>query len=81
LQNIDTYVKNIISKADERYADWSEKDRLFEAARLLRHVVTEHKKKKKNVLMQQLRDAEATHDDKSAQEIRAELNKLIKEAK
>ncbi len=81
LQNIDTYVKILLVKADERYADWSDKDRLFEAARLLRQLATEHKKKQKNLLMERLREAEAAHDDKRAEKLRAQLNKLIKETR
>jgi len=79
LQNYDIYVKILLLKADARYADWNETDRYSETARLLRHVVSEHKKKQKDILTEQLRAAEDQGDDSRADEIRSQLNKLIKE--
>jgi len=46
---------------------------------LLRQVANEHKKKQKDILTEQLRDAETLGDDSKANEIRTALNKLIKE--
>lgn len=79
LQNYDIYVKLLLLKADTRYASWSDKDRYTEIARLLRQVVSEHKKKQKDTLIEQLRIVEAAGDDTKADEIRGILNKLIKE--
>jgi len=79
LQKYDTYVKILLLKADARYADWNDSDRYFETARLLRQVTNEHKKKQKTILTNQLRDAEIMGDDKKANELRAQLNDLIKE--
>lgn len=79
LQNYDIYVKILLLKADYRYADWNDQDRYFETARLIRQVATEHKKKQKETLTDQLRDAETSGDDIKANEIRTQLNKLIKE--
>ena len=79
LKKHDIYVKILLLKADARYADWNDQDRYFETARLIRQVVTEHKKKQKEVLTEQLRDAETLGDDTKANEIRTALNKLIKE--
>ena len=79
LQKYDTYVKILLLKADARYADWNANDRYFETARLLRQVANENKKKQKEILTDQLRDAETMGDDSRANEIRAELNQLIKE--
>lgn len=79
LQKYDTYVKILLLKADARYADWNDQDRYFETARLLRQVTTEHKKKQKDILIEQLRDAETLGDDTKADSIRGKLNKLIKE--
>ncbi len=79
LQNYDTYVKILLLKADARYADWNDQDRYFETARLLRQVATEHKKKQKDLLIEKLRDAETLGDETKADDIRAKLNKLIKE--
>jgi DNA primase len=79
LQNYDIYVKILLLKADARYADWNDQDRYFETARLLRQVATEYKKKQKDILTEQLRDAETLGDDARAGDIRVLLNKLIKE--
>ena len=73
------YVKILLLKADARYADWNDQDRYFETARLLRQVANEHKKKQKAILTEQLRDAETLGDDNKANEIRTQINKLIKE--
>lgn len=79
LQKYDTYVKILLLKADARYADWNANDRYFETARLLRQVANENRKKQKELLTGQLRDAETLGDDAQANAIRAELNQLIKE--
>lgn len=79
LQNYDTYVKILLLKADARYADWNDHDRYFETARLLRQVATEHKKKQKDILTSELRDAETLGDDTKALALRQQLNNLIKE--
>ncbi len=79
LQKHDTYVKILLLRADARYADWNDQDRYFETARLLRQVATAHKKKQKDALTEQLRDAETVGDDTKAGEIRSLINNLIKE--
>lgn len=79
LQNYDTYVKILILKADARYADWSNQDRYFEAARLLRQVIEGQKQRQKDILTKQLREAENLGDDINADKIRSELNNIIKE--
>jgi len=79
LQSFDTYVKILLLKADARYAGWSDQDRYFETARLLRQVTNEHKKQKQEELTRELREAEASDDDERATELRTQLNTLIKE--
>ena len=79
LQKHDTYVKILLLKADARYASWNDQDRYFETARLLRQVATQHKKKQKDILTEQLRDAEAAGNDAVANDVREQINKLIKE--
>ncbi len=79
LQKYDTYVKIVLLKAENRYADWNEQDRYFETARLLRQVENEHKKQKQGELTEQLRAAETLGDDAKAMELRMQLNTLIKE--
>lgn len=79
LHNLDTYVKILLLRAETRYVAWSEQDRYFEAARLLRQVEHEHKKQTRDQLTEQLREAEATGDDNQANRLRSQLNTLIKE--
>jgi len=81
LQNYDTYVKILLLRADARYADWNDQDRYFETARLIRQVQTEYKKKQKDLLTNQLRDAETIGDDAKAKELRELINNFIKEIK
>lgn len=79
LQNYDTYVKILLLKADTRYGEWSDEDRYFEAARLVRLIITEHKQKQKDALMHELRTAEDNGDEETALRLRQALNELIKE--
>lgn len=79
LQDYDTYVKILLLKADARYGDWSDEDRYFEAARLVRLTITEHKKKEKDTLTTALRQAEDIGNDAEALRLRQALNELIKE--
>jgi len=79
LQDYDTYVKILLLKADSRYGDWSDEDRYFEAARLVRLTITEHKQTQKDALTQSLREAEDIGNDDEALRLRHALNELIKE--
>ena len=79
LQMIATYVKIVLLKADTRYESWSDNDRYFETARLIRQVEYEHKTQKKHQLTEQLRQAEVEGHDDQAGQLRSELNALIKE--
>lgn len=79
LQDYETYVKILLLKADARYGDWSSEDRYFEAARLVRLIITEHKKIQKDALTKALRSAEDNGDDEEALRLRQALNELIKE--
>ncbi len=79
LQDYETYVKILLLKADTRYGTWDEKDRSFEAARLVRLITTEHKQKQKDILTTQLRAAEDAGNETEALQLRQSLNELIKE--
>jgi DNA primase len=79
LQDIDTYVKILLLKADARYGEWSDQDRYFEAARLVRIIETEHKQTKKDELTAALRVAEDEGSEQEAERLRHALNELIKE--
>lgn len=79
LQKYDTYVKIVGLKAETRYATWSDKDRSYETARLLRQVENEHKKQIQDQLTIQLREAETIGDSAKVAELLDQLNKLVKE--
>lgn len=79
LQSIDTYVKIVELKAETRYGSWTDADIELEAARLLRQIEVQHKKQTTELLLQELRDAEASGDDTKATELRTALHTLIKE--
>lgn len=79
LSDYDTYVKILLLKADSRYGDWSDEDRYFEAARLVRLTITEHKQTQKDALTKSLREAEDIGNDAEALRLRQALNELIKE--
>lgn len=79
LTDCETYVKILLLKADTRYGQWSDKDRYFEAARLIRLIITEHRQTQKDALTKALRDAEDTGNETEALRLRQALNELIKE--
>lgn len=79
LHSIDTYVKIVLLRADTRFAALSDQDRYFEAARLIRHVEHEHKKRLRARLIDELRAAEQNDDETVANQLRSQLNTLIKE--
>ena len=79
LKDYDTYVKILLLKADARYGQWSDEDRYFETARLVRLTVTEHIQTQKDALTEALRRAEDIGNEEEASRLRRELNELIKE--
>lgn len=79
LHDIETYVKIVLLRADTRFAAWSDDDRYFETARLIRQLEHEHKKQTRDHLTEQLRDAEADGDESTANDLRSAINSLIKE--
>ena len=80
LQNLDTYVKIILLKAEERYSNWSKDERSKELSQLLHQLKERKRKQKKLILTKQLKDAELLGDEAEADKIRAALNKFIKES-
>lgn len=79
LQDFETYVKILLLKADARYGQWSDDDRLLEATRLVRLAKTEQRKTQKETLTAELRHAEDVGDEVVALRLRRQLNDLIKE--
>lgn len=79
LQNIATYVKLGALYAETRYGQWNDQDITTETARLLRKLQTANKQTRKNIVLQELRDAEQAGDEEKAKAARTELHELIKE--
>ena len=77
LKAIETYVKIVQLKAETRYDGWSEQDSSLEVAKLLRQTEVEHKKKTKDQLIKELRDAEEAGDNEIATQLRTRLLTLI----
>lgn len=78
LQKFDEYVKIVLLRAEKRYSSWTENDQYFETAKLLRQYKTEHEKQ---ILEQQIADAEAKGDEPEVERLRAQHYILIKEMK
>ena len=81
LKEVETYVKIILLKADDRYGAWSDLDRYDETARLIKLMKRETSNTQKARLLEQLRDAEAAGNDTAAHRLQTQLNELIKEMK
>ena len=81
LRKHDTYVKMLVLRAETRYGSWESNELPLEAARLLRLIKTEHNKIKRDNLISKLREAEEQQDDAAANELRNQINTLIKEMK
>ena len=79
LQDYDIYVKILLLKADTRTEQHADSDRQFEAAELVRRIITEHKNTQKTALIEALRIAEDTGDEAEATRLRQAVNEYIKE--
>ena len=66
-------------KVDERYDGWKTSEVAVEITRLVQKVQKQHLEKQKDVLQDQLRDAETQSDDKLARKLLLEITKLNKE--
>ncbi len=79
LQKYEQYVKIVQLKYDNRYSYWEPASLEREMGRLVKKLITKHRNAQKQHLVQQLRDAEAMHDESRADALRQQLNVLIKE--
>lgn len=79
LQQIENYVKIVLLRADTRYVDSTNKVKYAEITRLIRMRQNEQKKQKQTQLLAQLKDVEQDDDNTRADQLRVELNNLIKE--
>ncbi len=80
LQELETYVKILLLRADERYKQWDEIDRYDETAKLVRLVKQNTRENKKRQLIEALRQAETLGDETQMNKLRNELNEIIKES-
>lgn len=80
LQELETYVKILLLRADERYKQWNDIDRYDETAKLVRLVKQNTRENKKRKLIEALRQAEADGNDPLMKKLRNELNEIIKES-
>jgi DNA primase len=78
LQSVDEYVKIVIVRAEKRYEGWSDNDRYFETANLLRQYKTEHRKQ---TIEAQIHAAVTQGDEAEVERLRAEHYTLLKEMK
>lgn len=79
LKEYDDYVKILLLRAEERYADFDAAARVHEIAALLRRLETEYKIEQKKNLESQLADAEQNNDDELWRELLSKINSLTKE--
>lgn len=79
LQKIEQYVKIVQLKSESRYANWEQESLQEEMARLVKRITGKHRETKKEQLVNQLRRAEASGDESLSQQLRHQLNQLIKE--
>lgn len=79
LPDMEIYVKMILLRADTRFADVSREKYLETMQGLVDKIKEEHKKQKQADLVALLQQAEADEDEDRANELRTELNTLIKE--
>ncbi|HET6622641.1 MAG TPA: DNA primase, partial [Candidatus Saccharimonadales bacterium] len=79
LHEIETYVKLVLFKAENRYDDLSGQDRLVEAVSLVKRLKAQHLKERKQTLIGALKRAEADGDETTIDALNIELNKLIRE--
>jgi DNA primase len=78
LQSIDDYVTIVILRAENRYANWSDDDKVSEAAKLLRQYTTQQSLQN---IRNQRQHAEQRGDEAEAGRLRQEEYLLIKETK
>jgi DNA primase, catalytic core len=78
-EDIDTYVKVLLLRAEGRYPEWTKEDLSNELGQLLGTMTTEKLKKQKDELDEQLKDAEIQGDHALVDELLIQIGKLNKE--
>ena len=79
LLDVSDYVKIILFKTEELYGDWSSTDRTIEAIGLAQRLKNNATQKRKQLLSESIRRAEAAGNDSQAQELLEQFHQLLKE--
>ncbi|MBM3210153.1 DNA primase [Candidatus Saccharibacteria bacterium] len=79
LHEISEYVKIVQLRADERYAAWSEPDRIHMAQQLVERAKKTYQHNQKDTLEAELREAEASGDDERSAMLLKKIQQLIRE--
>lgn len=79
LQEIETYVKIVLLKAEARYQTLDGQERIVEAVSLVQQIKRQHRIAQKQRLTDALRQAESSGDTAQSKRLLAALNALIKE--
>lgn len=79
LQEIETYVKIVLLKAEARYQQLDGQERLVEAVSLVQQIKRQYRIAQKQRLTDALRQAESAGDMTESKRLLAALNALIKE--
>jgi len=79
LLDVSDYVKIMLLKTEELYGDWSSTDRTIEAIGLAQRLKRNTTQKRKELLSESIRRAEAAGNDSQAQELLEQFHQLLKE--
>jgi len=79
LLDISDYVKIILFKTEELYGDWSSTDRTIEAIGLAQRLKRNTTQKRKQLLSESIKRAEAAGNDSQVQELLEQFHQLLKE--
>jgi DNA primase len=79
LLEVGDYVKIIMLKTEELYGDWSSTDRTIEAIGLAQRLKRNTTQKRKELLSESIKRAEAVGNDSQVQELLEQFHELLKE--
>lgn len=79
LLDVSDYVKIILFKTEELYGDWSSTDRTIESIGLAQRLKRTHTQKRKELLSESIKRAEANGNDSQVQELLEQFHRLLKE--
>ena len=79
LQQISDYVKIILFKTEELYEDWNSTDQTIEAIGLAQRLKRDATQKRKQLISESIKRAEAAGNDSQVQELLEEFHQILKE--